>query len=201
MIEAAIMDQIVREAAMGIGDILNAVAARTPGGFVARANRPDLLVVDPALALLFHQAVLLAAELGITLPTVEMIPSTGLLELVAARVWARDVNPNPLVDAAPLAWLTAAGYDTTRAFLTDLMAAHGQGSLRLLAVGGTYASDLPYMDSPDEQIPVAGGTVQVAVVYLTPNYYPAEDCPLDLAALAEQVMQRRDLILARIKPL
>ena len=59
----------------------------------------------------------------------------------------------------------------------------------------------PTWTSPDEQIPVAGGTVQIAVVYLTPNYYPAEDGPLDLAALAEQAMFHRDLILARIQPL
>jgi hypothetical protein len=50
MIEAAIMDQIVREAAMGIGDILKPVAAQTAAGCVPRADRPDLLVVDPALA-------------------------------------------------------------------------------------------------------------------------------------------------------
>jgi hypothetical protein len=38
------------------------------------------------------------------------------------------------------------------------------------------------------------------VVYLTPNYYPAEDGPLDLAVVAAQAMCSRDLILARIKP-
>ncbi len=43
--------------------------------------------------------------------------------------------------------------------------------------------------------------MRIAVVYLTPNYYPGEDGPLDLAALAEQAMLHRDLILARIHPL
>ena len=77
LIEAAIMDQIVREAAMGISDIFNAAAARTPGGFVARANRPDLLVVDHAVEPLFRQGAFLGAELGIALPKVVMMPSTG----------------------------------------------------------------------------------------------------------------------------
>ena len=129
------------------------------------------------------------------------MPSEGLLELVSARASSRAVTRTHCWTLPPLDWLTSAGYDATRAFLTDLMPSYGHGSLRLLAVGGTYTSDLPYVDSPDEQIPVAGGTVQIAVVYLTPNYYPAEDGPLDLSALAEQAMHRRDLILARIKPL
>jgi hypothetical protein len=138
MIEAAIMHQIVQEAVMGIGDILNAVAARTAGGYVPRADRPDLLVGDPAVAPLFRQATSLAAELGITLPRVAMMPSAGLLELVSARAWSRAVNPNPLLDTAPLDWLMSAGYDATRTFLTDLAAAQGSGSLRLLVVGGAY---------------------------------------------------------------
>jgi hypothetical protein len=201
MIKAAIMDQIVQEAALGIGDILNASAARSGGSYVPRADQPDLLVVDAALTPLVHKATLLATELGIGLPKVVMMPSEGLLELVNARAWSRGVNPNPLLDASPLEWLTSAGYDATRTFLTDLVAAHAPATVRLLAVGGSYDSDLPYMESPDEQIPVSGGTVRIAEVYLTPNYYPAEDGPLDLAALAAQAMHNRDLILARIKSL
>jgi hypothetical protein len=50
VIEAAIMHRIVREAAIGIGDIPNVVAARIAGGFVPCANRPDLLMIDPAVA-------------------------------------------------------------------------------------------------------------------------------------------------------
>lgn len=201
MIEAAIMHQIVQEAAMGIGDILNAFASRTAGGYIPRAERPDLLVVDPAMSPLFHQAALMAAELGITLPRVDIMLAAGLLELVTTRQWSRAVNSVPLAEDAPLDWLTAADYGPTGEFLTQLVAENSQSPIRLLAVGGTYTGELPYMDAPDEQIPIAGGTVQLAVVYLTPNYYPAEDGPLDLAALAEQAMLHRDLILARIKPL
>ncbi len=188
MIEAAIMHQLVQEAAMGIGDILNAAAAHTPGGYVPRADRPDLVVVDPALAPLFDQATLLATELGITLPKVVIMPSAGLLELVSTRQWSRTVNPVPLAADAPLDLLSAAGYGPTGEFLTQLVAESSHSTVRLLAVGGTYTGELPYMDAPDEQIAVGGGTVQIAVVYLTPNYYPAEDGPLDLAALAEQAM-------------
>lgn len=201
MIEAAIMHQIVQEAAMGIGDILNAAAARSAGGYVPRANRPDLLVVDPAVAPLFHQAALLAIDLGVTLPRNVIMSSAGLLELVSTRQWSRAVNPVPLAEDAPLDWLSTAGYGPTVEFLTQLMAESSHSPVRLLAVGGTYTGELPYIDAPDEQIPVAGSTVQIAVVYLTPNYYPAEDGPLDLAALAEQAMLHRDLILARIQPL
>ena len=35
---------------------------------------------------------------------------------------------------------------------------------------------------------------------LTPTCYPTEDGPVDLAALAEQAMHHRDLMVARIKP-
>ena len=201
MIEAAIMHQIVQEAALGIGDILNTCAARIAGGCVPRANRPDLLVVDPVLAPLFHQAALLAIDLGVTLSRNVIMPTTGLLELVSTRQWSRAVNPIPQAEDAPLDRLLAAGYGPTVEFLTQLVAASSESPIRLLAIGDTYTGELPYMAAPDEQIPVAGGTVQIAVVYLTPNYYPAEDGLLDLAALAEQAMSHRDLILARIKPL
>ena len=123
MIEAAIMHQIVQEAAMGIGDILNACAARTAGGYVPRTNRPDLLVVDPAVAPLFHQAALLAVDLGITLSRIVIMPSAGLLELVSTRQWSRAVNPVPQAEDAPLDWLSAAGYGPTVEFLTQLVAA------------------------------------------------------------------------------
>jgi type IV secretory pathway VirB3-like protein len=51
------------------------------------------LVVDPAVAPLFHGATAPAAELGITLPEVVMMPAAGLLELVSTRQWSRAVNP------------------------------------------------------------------------------------------------------------
>ena len=195
------MHQIVQEAAMGIGDILNTFAASIAGHYVPRPNRPDLLLVDPAVAPLFHQATELATERGITLPRVVLMPTAGLLELVSTRQWSRAVNPVPLAEDAPLDWLATAGYGATGEFLTQLMAESSQSPIRLLAVGGTYTGELPYMDAPDEQISVSGGTVQIAVVCLIPNYYPAEDGALDVAALAEQAVSHRELILARIKPL
>ena len=130
-----------------------------------------------------------------------MMPSAGLLELVSTRQWSRGVNPIPLAEDALAGSAFRSRLRPDARFLTQFVAASGQGAARLLAVGGTYTSELPYMESPDEQIPAGNGTVQIAVVYLTPNYYPAEDGPLDLSALAEQAVHCRDLILQRIKAL
>jgi hypothetical protein len=109
MIEAAIMHQIVQEAAMGIGDILNAAAACSGSGHLLRTDGPDVLVVDSAMAPLFHHATLLAAELGVILPQVVMMTSESLVEQASAQACSRGVNPNPLVDAVTLEWLPAAG--------------------------------------------------------------------------------------------
>jgi hypothetical protein len=46
---------------------------------------------------------------------------------------------------------------------------------------------------------IVGRSVRIAAVYLTPNYRPDEDGPLDLAVPTDQVMHCRDLILQRIK--
>lgn len=194
------MEQIVREAALGIGDILKEIAEPDSDGFRLRANRPDLLVVDPFVLPLFKQAEALAQELGIPLPQITVVPTYGLHTLLDARVWSRGVNPIPGIESDPLQWLETHGFEETRRFLIQTSQETRRSGLRILAIGGTRDSELPYVERPDEQIQVSQkqAPLRVNEVFLTPDYFPQEDGPLDMEALSVSICYAKDSILHRI---
>lgn len=200
MIDPVLMNQLVREARIGIGELIKEIAEPDNGGFRLRENRPDLLVVDPFVYPLFKLAEDLAQELGISLPKTEIGPAEGLLALVLGLPWSRTVNTIPGIEDDPLNWLSANGYEQERNLLLRMSHEFAPHSPRILPVGGARDSDLPYMLSPDEIIRISeDAQVRLNEVYFTSNYYPEEDGPLDMAAFAAQVAQDREAIVRYIR--
>lgn len=202
MLESDTMQQLIHEAANGIADVIREVAEPQNGAFRPRANRPDLIVVDPTIAPIFDQAQRLASELDIELPEAVFAPTQGIHTLLDARRWSRGVNHISEVQNAPMTWLEKIGYPQEKQLLSRIDTSRPHLPTRIIAVGGTRDSELPYVERPDERVLVGRGrrtALYVNEVSLTPNYSPDEDGPLDMTELGQLAASRRDEIVQRIR--